>query len=166
MSFSPRSGEAQQGGSKLVDPFSGMGKAMPALDDKRSPLPFGAVPHAHLPIRDAESPDGRLLSPSNAPSFRPRKEREPLPEVFPSPQYSIHSPGHATLSPGEQSPATRMGGLDLGYGSGRSRTFQRTMSVSSNQGLPVDESDVGTDAWMANRIADCVEQAKGDVNFS
>jgi hypothetical protein len=135
---------------------------MPALDDKRSPLPFGAVPHAHLPLRDAESPDGRLLSPSNAPSFRTRKEREPLPEVFPSPQYSIHSPGLTTLSPGEQSPATRMGGLDLG----RARTFQRTMSVSSNHTLPVDETDVGTDEWMANRIADCVEQAKGDVNLS
>lgn len=154
---------------QTVDPFSALGKAMPSLDSIRSsPLPFGAVPHAHLPVHGRDSPGGNNLSPaSGALGFRPRREREPLPEVFPSPQYSIHSPSQTINSPGEQSPATRMRALDLGYGQSPHRTFQRTMSIGSNTanfgGMDVD---VGSDEWMARRVADCVEQAKGDVNMS
>ncbi|OCF44840.1 hypothetical protein I317_01329 [Kwoniella heveanensis CBS 569] len=123
----------------VLDPFSAASKPWipPDSHQPKRPLPFAQTPeHFSTPALSVKLPKPRL-----------NKEKDGFPTQYPEPPYS-HS---RTASAASITTVNQLGaGLDLlGFASPGGRV-----------------KDVGSDEWMTDKVAECVDAAKGDLTIT
>ncbi|WVQ98266.1 hypothetical protein IAU59_005389 [Kwoniella sp. CBS 9459] len=125
----------------VLDPFSAASKPWvpPDSHQPKRPLPFAQTPeHFSTP---------ELSAAAKLPKPRLNKEKDGFPTSYPEPPYS-HS---RTASSASVTTVGQLGiGLDLlGFGSPGGRV-----------------KEVGSDEWMTDKVAECVDSAKGDLTIT
>ncbi|WVF69583.1 hypothetical protein IAT40_004361 [Kwoniella sp. CBS 6097] len=125
----------------VADPFSAASKPWvpPDLHQPKRPLPFAQTPEHFSTLELAAS--------AKLPKPRLNKEKDGFPTQYPEPPYS-HS---RTASAASITTVGQLGaGLDLlGFGSPGGRV-----------------KEVGSDEWMTDKVAECVDAAKGDLTIT